>query len=96
MHLQHQGIQCLLGSLQLIAITGDFRHQCRNISTLGLGLADGLGSGITQVLQLLGAALKAFALGFKALEAGHIQPETTQALQGLGGFRQMSAEQNRV
>ena len=78
------GQGCFAG-LQLLAQAGDFGQQRRSVLAGGLGLADGLGTGVAPRLQLLGGGLQILAPGFQLLEPGPRKLETTagQALDDL-------------
>ncbi|MNV47999.1 hypothetical protein D3C71_1398860 [compost metagenome] len=58
-------IQFDLACGQFIGHALDVRHQRGDVLALGLGLADGLGTGVTLSLQLLGAGLHRLAALFQ-------------------------------
>ena len=96
LELGAQFVQAGLGGLEFVGDAGDLGHQRGHVFTLGLGLADGLGAGIAQVLQLLRAALDGLALGLEAFERGHVEVETPGLLQARSGVGKMATQQVRV
>ncbi len=85
--------QRLFVGLELVADAGDFGHQRGDVLALALGLADGLGPRITQVLQFLGLGGQLLALTLQGLDGGHVERETTGFLEALGGFGQARTQQ---
>jgi len=81
-------VQGGLVGLELVADTGDFGHEWRDVFALGLGLADGLGTGVAQVLQFLRLGGQLLAFGFQRLDGGHVQGVAAGVLQARGGFGQ--------
>ncbi|MNG94387.1 hypothetical protein D3C79_533980 [compost metagenome] len=59
------GVQLSLAGSQFVGHALDVRHQRGDVFALGLGLADGLGTGVTLGLQLLGAGLHRLAALFQ-------------------------------
>ena len=79
-HAQQQVVQLGLqrvqaggGAVQLVLDGGHLGHQVVGAFALGLALADLLAGRVALRLQLFGAGLKRFALGFQRLESGHVQ-----------------------
>ncbi|MCY1415179.1 hypothetical protein D9M71_306520 [compost metagenome] len=71
------GVQLSLAGSQFVGHALDVRHQRGDVFALGLGLADGLGTGVTLSLQLFGAGLHHLAAFFQCLDARDIQAEAT-------------------
>ena len=65
--------QPLLVGLEAIAQAGHLGHQRRGVLAFRLGLPDGLGTRIAQVLQLLCPSLHLLALGFERGEFGGVE-----------------------
>ncbi len=85
--------ECLFVGLELVANAGDLRHQRRDILALALGLADGLGAGVAQILQLLRVSGQLLALAFQRLHGRHVEREASGFLETRGGFGQARTQQ---
>src|SRR3546814_16656817 len=68
----------------------------RSILALGLGMADGLGARVAQVLQFLGAGLQLLALGLQRVQHRDIEHKAARGLEPLGGLCGVASQQIRV
>ena len=85
-------LQLICRSFELVTQTSHLIHDSGGIFAFAFEDADLFGKGVALGLQLLGAALYGFALGFEGIESRHIQLEFALR-QALGDVVDVLAEE---